>query len=425
MGFFACDSSVAVWMEPVGGTFRLGWEIFMGVELSIVMPCLNEAETLERCIVKAQAFLARSGICGEILIGDNGSTDGSQEIARRCGAVVVEVLVRGYGAALYGAVQQARGTYCVMGDSDDSYDFSALELFVAQLRAGAELVMGNRFRGGVQAGAMPWKNRYIGNPVLSGIGRLLFHTPVRDFHCGLRGFSRAAFLRMDLRTTGMEFASEMVIKATLLGMRIVEVPTILSKDGRSRPPHLRPMRDGWRHLRFMLLFSPNWLFLYPGALLMMLGLAVGGAFLVDQVYLAGVRFSLGTLIYCMMMIEVGFQGVLFAVLSRAYAVQEGLVPQSRRMRVVERVFSLESGILFGLLLLALGTSLSGYAVSVWSHAQFGNLNVDQITRIAISSSLSISLGLEVILTSFLLSTLKLNVRAMQAMDVSSPAFPPA
>jgi glycosyltransferase involved in cell wall biosynthesis len=412
-------------MEPVGGTFRLGWEIFMGVELSIVMPCLNEAETLERCIVKAQAFLARSGICGEILIGDNGSTDGSQEIARRCGAVVVEVLVRGYGAALYGAVQQARGTYCVMGDSDDSYDFSALELFVAQLRAGAELVMGNRFRGGVQAGAMPWKNRYIGNPVLSGIGRLLFHTPVRDFHCGLRGFSRAAFLRMDLRTTGMEFASEMVIKATLLGMRIVEVPTILSKDGRSRPPHLRPMRDGWRHLRFMLLFSPNWLFLYPGALLMMLGLAVGGAILVDPVYLAGVRFSLGTLIYCMMMIEVGFQGVLFAVLSRAYAVQEGLVPQSRRMRVVERVFSLESGILFGLLLLALGTSLSGYAVSVWSHAQFGNLNVDQITRIAISSSLSISLGLEVILTSFLLSTLKLNVRAMQAMDVSSPAFPPA
>jgi glycosyltransferase involved in cell wall biosynthesis len=390
----------------------------MSVELSIVMPCLNEAETLERCILKARAFLARSGVSGEILVGDNGSTDGSQDIARRCGARVVEVLVRGYGAALYGAVQQARGTYCVMGDSDDSYDFNALEFFVAQLRAGADLVMGNRFRGGVESGAMPWKNRYIGNPVLSGIGRLLFRTPVRDFHCGLRGFSRAAFVRMDLRTTGMEFASEMVIKATLLGMRIVEVPTTLSKDGRSRPPHLRPLRDGWRHLRFMLLFSPNWLFLYPGVVLMMIGLAVGGAILVDPVDLAGVRFSLGTLIYCMMMIEVGFQGVLFAVLSRAYAVQEGLVPQSARMRIVERVFSLESGILLGLLLLAVGASLIVYAVSVWSRAQFGNLHVDQITRIAISSSLSISLGFEVILTSFLLSTLKLNVRAMQGMAAS-------
>ena len=223
---------------------------------------------------------------------------------------------------------------------------------------------------------------------------------------------------MDLRTTGMEFASEMVIKATLLGMRIVEVPTTLSKDGRSRPPHLRPLRDGWRHLRFMLLFSPNWLFLYPGVVLMMIGLAVGGAILVDPVDLAGVRFSLGTLIYCMMMIEVGFQGVLFAVLSRAYAVQEGLVPQSARMRIVERVFSLESGILLGLLLLAVGASLIVYAVSVWSRAQFGNLHVDQITRIAISSSLSISLGFEVILTSFLLSTLKLNVRAMQGMAAS-------
>jgi glycosyltransferase involved in cell wall biosynthesis len=394
----------------------------MNIELSIVMPCLNEAETLERCIVKAKAFLARAGICGEIVVGDNGSTDGSQAIARRCGARVVDVPVRGYGAALFGVVQQARGTYCIMGDADDSYDFNALEFFIASLRAGADLVMGNRFQGGIEPGAMPWKNRYIGNPMLSGVGRLLFRTSVRDFHCGLRGFSRAAFLRMDLRTTGMEFASEMIIKATLLKMRIVEVPTKLAKDGRSRPPHLRPLRDGWRHLRFMLLFSPNWLFFYPGLALMAIGLAVGGMLLSDPVDVAGVRLSIGTLIYCMMMIEVGFQALLFALLSRTYAVQEGLVPQSARMRVVERVFSLETGILFGLVLLAAGGSLIGYAVSVWSQAQFGNLNVDRITRIAISSSLSISLGFEVILTSFLLSTLKLNVRTLPGRTAVPDGF---
>jgi glycosyltransferase involved in cell wall biosynthesis len=384
----------------------------MSVELSIVMPCLNEAETLERCIRKAQDFIARSGIAGEVVVGDNGSTDGSQAIARRAGARVMEVAQRGYGAALYGAVMNARGTYCIMGDADDSYDFSALSLFVAQLRAGAELVMGNRFRGGIMPGAMPWKNRYIGNPVLSGIGRLLFRTPIGDFHCGLRGFSRAAFLRMDLRTTGMEFASEMVIKATLLNMRIVEVPAVLGRDGRSRAPHLRPFRDGWRHLRFMLLFSPNWLFFYPGLLLMALGILSGGALIFDPVTIGGVHLSLGTLIYCVGMIEVGFQAVLFAVMSRAFAVQEGLVPQSRRMRVVERVFSLENGIIAGLALLGVGGVLVGHAVSVWSRARFGNLNVDQISRIAIGSSLALSLGFEVILSSLLLSTLKLNVRVM-------------
>jgi glycosyltransferase involved in cell wall biosynthesis len=384
----------------------------MSLELSIIMPCLNEAETLERCILKARSFLARSSISGEVLIGDNGSTDGSQEIARRAGARVVDVPVRGYGAALFGAVLAAEGTYCIMGDSDDSYDFSALEPFVAALRGGADLVMGNRFRGGIRPGAMPWKNRYIGNPILSGLGRLLFRTPIKDFHCGLRGFSRAAFLRMNLRTTGMEFASEMVIKATLQGMNIVEVPTTLDKDGRSRPPHLRPWRDGWRHLRFMLLFSPNWLFLYPGMLLMLAGLGIGGTLLAEPVYVHGVRLSSGTLIYCVTMIEVGFQALLFAVMSRTYAVQEGLVPQSARMRAVERVFSLETGILAGLALVAAGLALLGFAVSIWSHARFGALNTDQIIRIVISSSLAISMGFEVMLSSFLLSTLKLHVRAM-------------
>jgi glycosyltransferase involved in cell wall biosynthesis len=386
----------------------------MTFELSIIMPCLNEAETLERCIVKALDFLTRAGIAGEVVIGDNGSTDGSQEIARRSGARVVDVPVRGYGAALYGAVLGSHGTYCIMGDSDDSYDFSALELFVAELRGGADLVMGNRFRGGIKPGAMPWKNRYIGNPILSGLGRLLFRTPIRDFHCGLRGFSRAAFLRMDLRTTGMEFASEMVIKSTLLGLRIVEVPTTLAKDGRSRPPHLRPWRDGWRHLRFMLLFSPNWLFLYPGLALLLAGLGIGGTLVAEPVRVHGVRLSAGTLIYCVTMIEVGFQAVLFAVMARTYAVQEGLVPQSSRMRVVEAVFSLELGIIFGLCLILLGLGLLGAAVEIWSRAGFGTLNADQIIRVVISSSLAISMGFEVLLSSFLLSTLRLNVRAMAA-----------
>jgi len=390
--------------------FLLG--VFMSLELSIIMPCLNEAETLERCIIKARAFLERAGISGEVLIGDNGSTDGSQEIARRAGARVVDIPVRGYGAALFGAVVAAEGRYCIMGDSDDSYDFSVLDPFVAALRAGADLVMGNRFRGGIRPGAMPWKNRYIGNPILSGLGRLLFRTPIKDFHCGLRGFSRAAFLRMDLRTTGMEFASEMVIKATLQGMDIVEVPTTLDKDGRSRPPHLRPWRDGWRHLRFMLLFSPNWLFLYPGVLLMLAGLGIGGTLLAEPVHVNGVRLSSGTLIYCVTMIEVGFQALLFAVMSRTYAVQEGLVPQSARMRMVERVFSLESGILVGLGLVAAGLALLGFAVSIWSQARFGALNTDQIIRVVLSSSLAISIGFEVMLSSFLLSTLKLHVRAM-------------
>jgi len=386
----------------------------MSVELSIIMPCLNEAETLERCIAKAMAFLAASGISGEVVIGDNGSTDGSQEIARRAGARVVDVPVRGYGAALYGAVLGAQGRYCIMGDSDDSYDFSRLENFVAALRAGADLVMGNRFKGGIRPGAMPWKNRYIGNPALSGLGRFLFRAPIADFHCGMRGFSRDAFMAMDLRTTGMEFASEMVIKATILRMNIVEVPTTLDKDGRSRPPHLRPFRDGWRHLRFMLLFSPNWLFFYPGLILMAAGLAAGLLLLANPVRVDGLRFSVGTLIYCAMLIEVGFQAVLFALLSRAYAVQERLVPRSRRMALVERVFSLESGLALALLLLAVGGGLALDAVSLWQAARFGALDVDRITRLAISSSVAISLGFETMFSSFLLSTLKLNVRALPA-----------
>src|ERR1051325_447175 len=235
------------------------------LEVSVVMPCLNEAETLQVCIEKAQASLRELGVAGEVIVADNGSTDGSQEIAERLGARVIPVAAKGYGNALMGGILAARGTYVIMGDADDSYDFANLRPFLDKLRQGCDLVMGNRFQGGIKPGAMPPLHKYLGNPILTGIGRLLFHSPCGDFHCGLRGFDKEAVGGMELRTTGMEFASEMVVKATLHGMRITEVPTTLSPDGRSRPPHLRSWRDGWRHLRFLLLYSPRWLFLYPGA----------------------------------------------------------------------------------------------------------------------------------------------------------------
>lgn len=383
-----------------------------GVELSIVMPCLNEAETLEACIAKAKRFLEGKAIEGEVIIGDNGSTDGSQDIAKRLGARVVDIPVRGYGAALYGAVMGANGKYCIMGDSDDSYDFSRLDPFVAALRQGADLVMGNRFMGGIAPGAMPWKNRYIGNPILSGIGRLLFGSKARDFHCGIRGFSKAAFERMDLHTMGMEFASEMVIKATLKNMNVVEVPTTLNPDGRSRPPHLRPYRDGWRHLRFMLLFSPNWLFLYPGMLLLMAGLLLGGALFPHPVTIHGVRFGIDTLIYCATMVEVGFQLLLFAVLSRMFADQEGLFPNSRWTAWLGRWLRLERGTLIGAGLVLGGVAMVFRALSIWSSTHFGALDEDSFTRLVVCSSLLISTGMEFVFSSCLFSILQLNVRVL-------------
>jgi glycosyltransferase involved in cell wall biosynthesis len=387
----------------------------MGTELSIVMPCLNEAETLAICIRKAQGYLLRSGVVGEIVVGDNGSTDGSQQIATSLGARVVNVPLRGYGAALYGANTAARGRYCIMGDSDDSYDFERLDPFVEKLRQGYDLVMGNRFLGGIEPGAMPWKNRYIGNPVLSTIGRVLFRSKARDFHCGLRGFSRNAFLRMELRTTGMEFASEMVIKAQLLGMRVTEVPTTLRKDGRSRPPHLLPYRDGWRHLRFMLLFSPAWLFLYPGLALMALGGLVGGVMLARPVHLSRLQLGLDTLIYCGVFVAAGFQAGLFWLLSRMYALQVGLYPRTGGDRHHERLVTLERGLVAGAVLLLSGLASAVYAVNLWKLHGFGDLDPERIARIVIPSSLAISLGFEVVLFSLLASTFALNVRPYERM----------
>ena len=387
----------------------------MAVELSIVMPCLNEAETLEICIRKAQSYLLWSKVSGEIVVGDNGSTDGSQEIAAKLGARVISVPIRGYGAALYGAVTAAHGRYCIMGDSDDSYDFENLDAFVEKLREGYDVVMGNRFQGGIRPGAMPWKNRYIGNPILSTIGKILFRAGVGDFHCGLRGFTKSAFQKMDLRTTGMEFASEMVIKAKLMGLKMTEVPTTLSPDGRSRPPHLLPYRDGWRHLRFMLLFSPNWLFLYPGIVLMLIGLAAGGLLLGQPIHVSSVRLGLDTLVYCSTCVVVGFQAILFSLLSRVYAIREGLYPDTARDHTLVRRIAMEHGLVIGAGILLAGLAATLYAVWNWEQHAFGDLDIERIARIVIPSSVAISLGIEIMLFSLLLSTFSLNVRPYTAM----------
>jgi glycosyltransferase involved in cell wall biosynthesis len=384
------------------------------VELTIIMPCLNEALTLETCIRKAQGFLQKSGIRGEVVIGDNGSTDGSQEIARRCGARVVDVPVRGYGAALYGATLAARGRYVIMGDSDDSYDFSDLGPFVAELRAGHDLVMGNRFRGGIKPGAMPWKNKYIGNPILTAIGRLFFRCPAKDFHCGLRGYSVAAFRKMDLVTTGMEFASEMVIKATLLHLKIAEVPTTLSPDGRDRPPHLRPWRDGWRHLRFMCLYSPKWLFFYPGLLLMLVGGVGLAALLPGPLRVGGVTLDVSTMLYAAAAVLVGFQAVSFAVLAKGFAVTQGLLPSGEFVKRTVGTVRTEFGIFAGLGLFLAGLAGSVVALLGWGEKSFGDLDPGQTLRVVIPSVLGLLLGGQTLLASFFLDVMRLHLRARPA-----------
>jgi hypothetical protein len=392
-------------------------------ELSILMPCLNEAETLERCIGKAQAWLRATDCDGEVLVADNGSSDGSIEIAQRCGARVVHVPVRGYGAALYFGSRAAHGRFIIMGDADDSYDFSNLSPFMSQLRAGYDLVMGNRFRGSIERGAMPWKNRYIGNPVLTWIGRLFFHSPAHDFHCGLRGYTRDAFDRMDLRTTGMEFASEMVIKATLLGMRITEVPTVLRPDGRSRAPHLRPWRDGWRHLRFMLLYSPRWLFLYPGSALAGVGLGAGAWLVGGPRGIGHATLDVHTLLYAAVTVLLAYQAILFGVFARVFAMTHGLLPMHRRMERVFKHVTLESGLAVGLGLLAVGLAGSLSALLTWRSTGYGPLSVEHTLRVVIPSAVAITLGVQTIFASFFLSVLGLAVRQFDAAPTNSGSTP--
>lgn len=380
------------------------------VELSVVMPCLNEAETLEACICKAQQALREAGISGEIIVADNGSTDGSREIAERLGARVVRVTARGYGNALMGGIGAARGKYVVMGDADESYDFGHIPRFVAKLREGADLVMGNRFRGGIQRKAMPPLHQYFGNPLLTRIGRLFFRSPVGDFYCGIRGFRKDAYEKMGLRTTGMEFATEMVVKATLLTLRIAEVPTTLSPDGRNRPPHLRTWRDGWRTLRFFLLYSPRWLFLYPGLALILLGTLAGLWLLPFPRTVGSVTFDVHTLLYAAVAVLLGFQAIAFAVFTKVFAVSEGLHPPDPLLDRLFRYVTLEVGLLVGTALTLGGLGGSIYAVGIWGAHQFGRLDISHTLRLVIPAALSLTLGVQTIFASFFLSVLGMKRR---------------
>lgn len=372
------------------------------LELSIVMPCLNEAETLAVCINKAQNFLHQYQVAGEVIIADNGSTDGSQEIALNAGARVINVKTKGYGSALLGGISAALGQYVIMGDADDSYDFSRLNPFLEKLREGYDLVMGNRFRGGIKTGAMPFLHKYLGNPVLTWLGKLFFTSNCNDFHCGLRGFRKQAIIDLNLRTTGMEFASEMIVKATLNKLKITEVPTTLSPDGRSRKPHLRTWRDGWRHLRFLLLYSPRWLFLYPGIFLILLGI------ISSIILLSSPRIH--TLLYSSTAIIIGFQLVNFAVFTKVYATQEGLLPLDKKIEKFTDYFTLELGLIIGFLLFFAGLIGSIFALFYWESVSFGALNPAQTMRLVIPSVTAIALGLQIIFSSFFLSIFNLKIK---------------
>ncbi len=383
------------------------------LEVSFLMPCLNEAETLGTCIRKAQEAIRTHDLRAEIVVADNGSHDGSPEIARALGARVVHAPVKGYGAALMAGLEEARGTYVVMGDADDSYDFRQIFPFIERLRGGCDLVMGCRFpRGGgaILPGAMPWSHRWVGNPVLSTIGRLFFRCPISDFHCGLRAFRRDTIVSLDLRTTGMEFASEMVIKASLRGLRIAEIPITLYKDGRGRPSHLRSWRDGWRHLRFMFLYSPRWLFLIPGAALCSVGALTGGLLLLGPVTIGRVTFDTNTLLVAAMALLVGFKLIVFALFAKVFAISGGLLPEDPRLNRVFAVLRLEVGIGIGSLCALIGFGLLGWSVLHWERQGFGSLSYPHSLRLVIPGVTALTLGVEIIFSSFLMSVLGLRRR---------------
>lgn len=381
-----------------------------GLELTVLMPCLNEAETVVTCVTKARRWLEANGVAGEVVVADNGSTDGSQRLATEAGARVVPVAAKGYGSALLGGIQAAQGRFVIMADSDDSYDFSNLGPFVERLRAGDQLVMGNRFKGGIAPGAMPPLHYYLGNPVLTAIGRLLFRSPCNDFHCGLRGFDRQAILDLDLHTTGMEFASEMVVKATLARLRLTEVPTTLSPDGRSRPPHLRSWRDGWRHLRFLLMYSPRWLFLLPGLLLLGVGLALGAWLVGGPRSVTSITLDIHTLLFASAFVITGYQAIVFGLLTKVFAITEGLLPEDPQLQRAFRYITLEVGLVAGAVLLLLGLGGTVYSLLVWRSHGFGHLEPQETMRLAIPSVTALLLGGQTILASFFLSILGLRRR---------------
>ena len=374
------------------------------------MPCLNEAQTVALCVLKALTTLRVAGIAGEVIVADNGSTDGSVERALDAGARVVSVKQKGYGSALKGGILAARGEYVLMADADDSYDFTHAPRFVEPLRAGADLVMGNRFRGGITAHAMPLLHRYLGNPVLSALGRLFFKSPCGDFHCGMRALRKDSFLRMDIRSTGMEFASEMVVKASLMHMQIREVPTTLSPDGRGRSPHLRTWRDGWRHLRFLLMYSPRWLFLYPGLFLVAAGLAGCVLLLPGRLVFHGIGFDVHTLLYAFLAVLLGFQLIAFATFTKVFATTEGLLPPDPRLEQMFRWVTLEAGLLLGGVLTLLGMAGSLLAVWKWAGTGFGALNAERTLRIVMPAVFALTMGVQITFSSFFLSILRLRRR---------------
>ncbi|MBK6005760.1 glycosyltransferase family 2 protein [Ramlibacter ginsenosidimutans] len=365
------------------------------LELTILMPCLNEAKTVAACVEAALGFLERAGIRGEVVVADNGSTDGSRELARSAGARVIAVPDRGYGAALKGGIEAARGAYVIMGDADCSYDFSNLDAFVEQLRGGARLVMGNRFRGGIAEGAMPLLHRYLGNPVLSFIGRLFFRTDIGDFHCGIRGFHQESVAALGLVSNGMEFASEMVAKAALAGISIAEVPTTLKPDGRGRPPHLRTWRDGWRHLKFLLLFCPRWLFLYPGVMLVLAG--VVGMGVLQRPWSSDAHdLRIHTMLYMAGAMVLGVQLVQLAVLTKWLGVLSGIVPQPPWLRRAQPALSLEAGLLLGAGLFAIGLIWSVGLVQQWGRSGFGPLAPTEGMRAAIPAVTLMIIGMQAV-----------------------------
>lgn len=370
------------------------------LELSIIMPCLDEAETIALCIRKAKAFLADHGIAGEVIIADNGSTDGSQQIANALGARIVHVPARGYGAALIGGIEAARGTYVAMGDADDSYDFGGLMPFVETLRGGADLVMGNRFQGGIAPGAMPVLHRYLGNPVLSFLGRAFFGTPIGDFHCGLRAFRRDSVAKLALTAPGMEFASEMVVKAAIGKLDIREVPTTLKPDGRTRAPHLRTWRDGWRHLRFLLIYAPKFLFLYPGMALASAGVVGVAALVPGDLRVGDVEFGVHTMIFAAMAVLIGSQLIGLSVLARRYGVIAGMWPESGFMRRVRNWFSVERACLIGGAMLLTGVAGAIGATAIWASSGFGGMDPAALMRVTIPSMLLCCLGVQAAVTAF-------------------------
>jgi glycosyltransferase involved in cell wall biosynthesis len=378
------------------------------LELSIVMPCLNEVETLATCIHKAQRAIAKLGLAAEIIVADNGSTDGSQMVARELGVRVVDVARKGYGSALIGGIDAARGRFVIMGDADDSYDFGAIGLLLDRLREGNDLVMGNRFAGGIQEGAMVWSHRWVGNPALTFTSRMFFRTPVGDMHCGLRGFRKDAYEKLRIRATGMEFASEMVIKASLRRLKIAEVPVTLSPDGRSRPPHLRTWRDGWRHLRFMLLFSPRWLFLYPGIALFTAGLLAGAALEIGPVKVGPFGFDIHTLLLAGFCCLIGYQLIVFAVFTKVFAMRMGFHPPNPTYASMFRYVRLETGLVVGALMFLLGVAGTVVAILSWGAAGFGALDPRLTMREIIPASVLLTLGVQTIFASFFLSILGID-----------------